>query len=130
MPVTGLSHYNLRADRATLDVLRDFYVDVVGLRQGFRPPFDSFGYWLYAGEQAVLHLSEAGPSERHLSHVDGTFDHVAFESFDLPGFEAHLRARGVEFRRGHGPLVDVWQLFFLDPAGNGVELNFAGGEGR
>lgn len=130
MPVTGFSHYNLRAHRAMLDVLRDFYVDVVGLRLGARPPFDSFGYWLYAGEQAVLHLSEALPHERHEPHVEGTFDHVAFECSDMPGFEAHLRARGIDFQRGHVPLLDLWQLFFLDPAGNGVELNFAGGEGR
>ncbi|RBJ70372.1 diguanylate cyclase, partial [Pseudomonas sp. MWU12-2534b] len=34
MPVTGFSHYNLRADRQTLDSLRDFYVDIVGLREG------------------------------------------------------------------------------------------------
>jgi catechol-2,3-dioxygenase len=130
MPVTGFSHYNLRADRATLDVLRDFYVGVVGLHEGFRPPFDSFGYWLYIGEQAVLHLSEARPHERRTPHASGTFDHVAFESVDLAGFEAHLRARGIEFRRAHVPLLDLWQLFFLDPAGNGVELNFAGSEGR
>lgn len=130
MPVTGFSHYNLRADRATLDVLGDFYVDVVGLRVGPRPPFSSFGYWLYIGERAVLHLSEAGPNERRLPHASGTFDHVAFESVDLRGFEAHLSARGIDFRRAHVPLLDLWQLFFLDPAGNGVELNFAGNEGR
>ncbi|RDU98569.1 VOC family protein [Trinickia dinghuensis] len=130
MPVTGFSHYNLRADRATLDILRDFYVDVVGLRAGERPPFDNFGYWLYAGERAVLHLSEARPHERRVPLANGTFDHVAFESFDLAGFEAHLRERGIDFRRAQVPLLDLWQLFFRDPAGNGVELNFAGSEGR
>ena len=130
MPVTGFSHYNLRADRAMLDLLRDFYVDVVGLHVGSRPPFGSFGYWLYIGEQAVLHLSEARPHEQRSPHVGGTFDHVAFECVDLAAFEAHLRARGVDFRRGHVPVLDQWQLFFVDPAGNGVELNFAGSEGR
>lgn len=130
MPVTGFSHYNLRADRAMLDVLRDFYVDVVGLRSGERPPFRSFGYWLYIGEQAVLHLSEAGSLERRTAHVTGTFDHVAFECVDMAAFEARLRARAIDFRRGHVPVLDQWQLFFVDPAGNGVELNFAGPEGR
>ncbi|KVL47681.1 hypothetical protein WT01_33675 [Burkholderia cepacia] len=33
----------------TLDALRDFYVDIVDLREGFRAPFKRFGYWLYAG---------------------------------------------------------------------------------
>lgn len=31
MPALGFSHYNLRAPRALLDELRDFYRDVVGL---------------------------------------------------------------------------------------------------
>lgn len=57
MSVIGLDHYNLRAPRPLLDTLRDFYIDVVGLRLGARPPFRSHGYWLYAGAQAVLHLS-------------------------------------------------------------------------
>jgi catechol-2,3-dioxygenase len=130
MPVTGFSHYNLRADRATLERLRDFYVDVVGLQTGPRPPFSSFGYWLYIGERAVLHLSEARPLERRAPQGSGTFDHVAFECTDLPGFETRLRSLGVDFRRGHVPVLDQWQLFFVDPAGNGVELNFAGPEGR
>jgi catechol 2,3-dioxygenase-like lactoylglutathione lyase family enzyme len=130
MPVTGFSHYNLRADRALLDALRDFYVDVVGLRVGERPPFDSFGYWLYIGACAVLHLSEAGPHEHRGSHTNGTFDHVAFDCVDRPGFETHLRARGIDFRCAQVPLLDRWQLFFIDPAGNGVELNFSGSETR
>lgn len=128
MPVTGFSHFNLRADRATLDALRDFYIDVVGLRVGERPPFDNFGYWLYIGENAVLHLSEARPNEHRRAHTTGTFDHVAFDCVDRARFEAHLSACGIDFRRAYVPLVDRCQLFFSDPAGNGVELNFSGGE--
>ncbi len=62
MATLGLNHYNLRADHALMEKLRDFYCDIVGLVVGFRPPFGSRGYWLYAGEQAVLHLSEAAAS--------------------------------------------------------------------
>ena len=57
MSVVSFSHYNLRAPRELLDTLRAFYVEAVGLKPGPRPPFTRFGYWLYAGEQAVLHLS-------------------------------------------------------------------------
>jgi hypothetical protein len=59
VPVHGFSHYNLRAPHALLETLRAFYSEVVGLTPGARPAFTSFGYWLYAGDEAVLHLSEA-----------------------------------------------------------------------
>ncbi|GLU33964.1 VOC family protein [Trinickia caryophylli] len=124
MPVTGFSHCNLRADRATLDALRDFYVDIVGLSIGERPPFSHYGYWLYIGDQAVLHLSEARPNEQRLPHAAGTFDHVAFSSVGHAEFEAHLRARGIAYRSATVPGARQKQIFFKDPTGNGVELNF------
>lgn len=126
MAVTRIDHYNLRAPRDLLDELRDFYTAVVGLQAGPRPPFQSPGYWLYAGAEAVLHLSEASANEVHHRHVSGTFDHVAYSCTDLPGFESRLRACGVGYTRGEVPLRGLTQLFFSDPAGNGVELSFAG----
>ncbi|AOJ72405.1 MULTISPECIES: VOC family protein [Burkholderia] len=125
MSVTGLDHYNLRAPRPLLDTLRDFYVDVVGLRPGDRPPFRSHGYWLYAGAQAVLHLSEASPGESRAPNVTNTFDHVAFACSDLPETIARLQRFGIRFSSADVPLTRQHQLFFDDPAGNGVELNFA-----
>jgi catechol-2,3-dioxygenase len=124
MPVTGLADYNLRADRQTLDVLRDFYVDVVGLQPGYRPPFSSHGYWLYAGTQAVLHLSEARADESRSAGAVNTFDHVAFSCTDPAGFESRLRELDISFRSARVPLTGERQIFFADPAGNGVELNF------
>lgn len=125
MPVTGISHYNLRAGRVVLDALRDFYVNVVGLDAGYRPPFSSYGYWLYAGSQAVLHLSEASPGEARAAHVTNTFDHVAFACEDIPAARARLEKFNVRYRSDDVPLTRQHQLFFSDPAGNGVELNFA-----
>lgn len=124
MPVTGLAHYNLRASRETVEILRDFYVNVVGLQPGHRPPFKSFGHWLYAGEQAVLHLSEARPGEERPAGAVNTFDHVAFSCTDLPGFETRLRELDVRYTSAEVPLSGMRQIFFSDPAGNGVELSF------
>lgn len=126
MPVTGLAHYNLRASRQTMDTLHDFYVRAVGLQPGYRPPFSNFGYWLYAGNQAVLHLSEARAGENRPTGVVNTFDHVAFSCTDFPGFEIRLRELDISYTSGHVPLTGERQIFFSDPAGNGVELNFPG----
>ncbi|KQZ42224.1 VOC family protein [Duganella sp. Root1480D1] len=124
MPAIGFSHYNLRAPRALLDELRDFYCDVVGLTVGHRPPFRSFGYWLYAGEHAVLHLSEAGPDENRPAKPAGTFDHAAFRCTDRDAYERKLSARGIKYRVALVPATQQLQIFLADPAGNGIELNF------
>jgi extradiol dioxygenase family protein len=125
MPTLGLNHYNLRANRQTMEVLREFYINAVGLQPGYRPPFNSFGYWLYAGQQAVLHLSEARDHENRMEGVSNTFDHVAFSCSDFAGFEARLRELHISFSCDQVPLTGQRQIFFRDPAGNGVELNFS-----
>ena len=124
MPVHALNHFNLRAERNLLEKLRDFYVDVVGLTVGDRPPFNFFGYWLYVDQQAVLHLVDDSAAPRLGDPSRGTFDHVAFTCSDLASFEARLQRLGVPYRRTQVPGWNQIQLFVQDPAGNGVEFNF------
>lgn len=124
MTTRGLDHINLRADRATLDALKDFYCDVVGLAIGPRPPFPNFGYWLYAGGHPVLHLYQADADEARRTDVATTFDHVAFRCEDSAGVEAMLRERGIAFRKAVVPASGQMQFFLSDPAGNKLELNF------
>ncbi|WDD92730.1 VOC family protein [Burkholderia sp. FERM BP-3421] len=124
MPVTGFSHFNLRAPRALLDTLCAFYRDVVGLEAGPRPASSRYGFWLYAGGRDVLHMSETSPGDVRAVDVSTTFDHIAFAATDLATVERVLAERGMAYRR----IVDATsarvQLFFRDPAGNGVELSF------
>lgn len=124
MPITAFSHYNLRASGDVMEELRDFYTNVVGMREGDRPPFKSNGYWLYIGEVPVLHLVESSPGESCTPHVTNTFDHVAISATDIEGMQSLLREAGVEFERREVPLLGHQQLFLKDPAGNGVEFIF------
>lgn len=128
MPVHALDHYNLRAPRALLDELCAFYRDVVGLTVGERPPFRRFGYWLYAGPRPVLHLGEADASDVCATDVETTFNHASFACTNLREFERRLTERGIEYRTARVPLTKQVQLFFRDPAGNGVELGFSSAE--
>ena len=57
--INGIDHYNLRSDEKMIETLKDFYINIVGLKLGHRPPFKSKGYWLYAKEKDVLHLSSS-----------------------------------------------------------------------
>lgn len=128
MPVAAFDHYNLRAARPMLEQLREFYCDVVGLTVGERPPFRRFGYWLYTGGRPVLHLSLTDDGEERSGTAVNTFSHAAFNCTGRAEFERRLRALGIPYRTAQVPLLDLAQLFFHDPAGNGVELQFDASE--
>jgi catechol 2,3-dioxygenase-like lactoylglutathione lyase family enzyme len=124
MPTLGIDHYNIRAPEALLDTLRDFYCVTVGLRIGPRPLFRSHGYWLYAGDKDVLHLTQAQAGEQREIHALPTFDHVAFACSDFDAMHGVLVAAGIDYSVDDVPGGGQRQIFFRDPAGNGVELNF------
>ena len=124
MAALGLDHYNIRAPSPLLEELRDFYASTVGLRIGSRPPFRSRGYWLYAGDKDVLHLSSTHDGETREAGVVPTFDHVAFACENFAAMRAALIAAGIAHTVDEVPLTGCRQIFFRDPAGNGVELNF------
>ncbi|MBB5014872.1 VOC family protein [Rehaibacterium terrae] len=125
MTVLGFAHNNLRAPQAMIERLRTFYCEVVGLRVGPRPPFRSRGYWLYAGEHDVLHLTIAPDDEPRAGDTPTTFDHAAFRCRGLDVYRRRLAELGIAYEVDEVPLTGQVQLFLKDPAGNGVELNFA-----
>jgi catechol 2,3-dioxygenase-like lactoylglutathione lyase family enzyme len=118
-----LDHINIRAPRELIDQVRRFYHDLLGLVEGPRPDFGSEGHWLYAGERALVHLSV---SDNGAGGQTGHLDHVAFQSSDLQALRARLESMGVGFRSNHIPELDMTQVFFTDPAGIGIEVNFPG----
>ena len=123
--VRRLDHINLRVPLELLEPVRAFYIDLVGLHDGPRPPVasGSHGYWLYAGDAAVLHLS-TGNAGGSVSQGNGYFSHVAFACTNLAATRERLDAAGITARiqvldEGHQV-----QIFVVDPAGITVELNF------
>ena len=126
MTVKNLDHFNIRAREPLLEELREFYCDLIGLSEGFRPPFEEAGYWLYAGELAILHLSVAGADESLPSHVESTLNHVALECSGKSVFEKRLNENAIPYEYASVPGTTVEQIFLKDPAGNGIELSFAG----
>ena len=129
MAIEGLNHYNIVAPPKLMKAVRDFYVDVVGLREGDRPDFDFPGHWLYAGDAAVLHLMD-GDARGWSGNPDGklgtgNLDHIAFTATDFEAVEAKLIAHGIAYKKSEIPRFNLMQLFLHDPIGLGVELNFA-----
>lgn len=127
MPVENLNHINIRAPQPLLNEIRDFYVDVVGLTEGQRPKISIPGFWLYAGDNAIVHLMDSsyrGMDENALSPGTSHLDHFAFTCSDIDGAEERLKSIGIEYRRNDMHDFGISQLFVTDPTGMGVELNF------
>ena len=129
MPVTELNHVNLRTPYETMLKLKDFYCDVVGLKVGPREGFTSRGYWLYVGDaaanaNAVVHLAEYRGDGELLTNVLTTVDHISFTCIDMPATEAHLKQHNIEYSIRDLPVLNVKQINFKDPVGNGIELFF------
>lgn len=123
MPISGMNHFTVLT--SDLEASRAFYIDLLGLTEGFRPDLGFPGAWLYAGDQAVLHIV-AGRGVP--ANPRGVIDHMAFSARDLRAVAARLTERGVAYDLGRLPSTGAWQLFCLDPNGARVELDFASSE--
>jgi catechol 2,3-dioxygenase-like lactoylglutathione lyase family enzyme len=58
----------------------------------------------------------------------GLLDHIAFLATDLRAMHARLRAADVRFREPTVPSLGLHQVFFEDPSGVTIELNFPADE--
>lgn len=125
MAIAGFNHFNITT--ADLARSRSFYAEVLGLHEGERPPFDRPGAWMYLGNQPILHISTGRQPK---SQGSDAFDHVAFWATDLEGTRALLKARGIYFEEYAVPERELHQLFFRDPDGVEIELQFGGADAR
>ena len=120
----GLNHINLRVPTDLLEAMRTFYCELIQLQVGFRPAFGTRGYWLYAGEQPVIHLSVIkGEAKLDLMQTR-IVDHIAFTCRNIEQTVLQLDALGVAYRRLDFVDEGMSQIFIQDPANNTVELHF------
>lgn len=130
MPLEGLNHYTIRP--VDLERTRDFYVDVLGLGLGYRPPLSFPGYWLYCGGQPTVHLigprTDDGHPAKRESGPTGLLDHIAFSCTGLAEMKERLRQRGIRHEERVLPRDRQTQLFLHDPDGIAVELNYPASE--
>ena len=127
MGVLAFNHFNIRAPKPVLEDVKNFYLEVIGLTEGFRPDVPIHGYWLYLEDLPVLHLMEWNVIAESPKYEKGYLDHVAFSCDGLEEFINKLKNLEVlytrrDFNIGGGVFT---QLEVTDPVGNGVELNFS-----
>jgi catechol 2,3-dioxygenase-like lactoylglutathione lyase family enzyme len=127
--VTAIDHVLVLSD--DIDTTRDFYVEVVGLHVGERPPLEFPGYWLYAeSPSACLHLADRSAYLSHLptlgldagQRASGDVDHIAFHANDYSSMAARIGSCGVSVVSNTVP-GGPRQLFVEDPNGVRIEIN-------
>lgn len=117
-----LDHVNIAAPAELLAKTRDFYRDVIGLTEGFRPTFSRKGYWLYSEGKPILHLVES--LEHSQNEEKGHFDHFALQATGLEKVIEKLVEAGISYKLSYLPEIDLSQVFCKDPCNIGVEINF------
>jgi catechol 2,3-dioxygenase-like lactoylglutathione lyase family enzyme len=138
MPLSHIEHFLVASD--DIDASRDWYARVLGMKSGPHPDFGFPVHWMYIGELDVVHI---GPSAKMAGEIQkkylgrtsqkseqgtGAIDHIAFRASGLRGMLEHLRREKVAFtqRRANGQAL--FQLFFFDPNGIKIELNYDAAE--
>ena len=138
MPLSHIEHILVAAD--DIDATRDWYARVLGMTSGPHPDFGFPVHWMYLGGVDVVHI---GPSAKMAGAIQkqylgrtsqgtgqgtGALDHIAFRATGLKDMLHHLRAERVAFtqRRANGQAL--FQLFFHDPNGIKIELNYDAAE--
>jgi catechol 2,3-dioxygenase-like lactoylglutathione lyase family enzyme len=113
-----LDHINIHAEN--LDAARDFLLAVLpDLTQGFRPPFDFKGYWLYLDGKPLIHMQNRGAG---LTGGGQWIDHIAFAPFDFAVECKRLDALAMPYVVGGIPGTGIRQLFITGPEGLKLEL--------
>ena len=138
MPLSHIEHFLVAAD--DIDATRDWYARVLGMRSGPHPEFSFPVHWMYIGDVDVVHI---GPSAKNASENQkkylgrtsqssaqgtGAIDHIAFRATGLREMIQHLRDQNISFNQRRANGQALFQLFFLDPNGIKIELNFDAAE--
>jgi catechol 2,3-dioxygenase-like lactoylglutathione lyase family enzyme len=134
VPITDLNHFFIRAN--DLERTKDFYVNVLGFEVMERPAFPFPGYWLGVNGKIQVHMGPHGIEHSDLYYLGsppnaardhtGVVDHIAFLA-DEPGeVKKRLDKHGVSYRPRYFSEAKLYQVFFKDPDGLLIELNFQG----
>ena len=135
----SLNHFSIRS--LEIEKTTEFFNKLLGLTVGPRPEFPFPGVWLYNGDEsswanAVLHLiaidkNDPNGLKQYLGERDpsslygsGAVDHIAFFATGLEEKIALLKQFKVPYRERTGPVLKLHLIFFDDPNGVVIELNY------
>lgn len=148
MGLRFLEHFLILTDEP--ERTRDWWVDTLGFRSGDHPDFGFPVYWLYIGDQDVVHIGKRNHSEHQNAYLTapeagdaqgsgvpdhtestGSLDHLCFNCEGIEEFVERLENNGVEFSERQAHAQAFHQIFFWEPINAiKIELNFPAEEAR
>lgn len=121
MEVATIDHVNVETD--DVDRSAKFYRDIIGLKEGPRPDFDRPGYWMYAGEQPVVHIIKTAADNKMLTgSKDASISHFSLQIKDFDDARKHLDSMGIDYKTNEVAGTEIKQFFLEDPEGVLIEL--------
>lgn len=132
MKLNALDHVNIITD--DLAGTTNFFVDLFDLdvRDGPEPLPPEHVQWLYdESGRAIFHINsremqQAYRRETKSGPMTGAIHHVALDCGDHKAFIERLEAHGIDYRLNDITSINLKQLFFSEPNGVLLELNFRG----
>lgn len=119
MTIADMNHFTVLS--SDLEKSKAFYINILGLKEGYRPPFAFPGHGCMLEIEAILHIM-AGRSMP--INAAGVIDHMAFTASNLQAMVDTLRQYNIDYELQRLKGLEIWQLFCHDPDGAKVELDF------
>lgn len=115
-----INHVLIRT--SNLKKMIHFLTQIVGLKEGFRPPFKFPGAWLYSNDKPLIHLAEINLNDKDQSDYlgsrtsaseigSGAVDHVSFSGSNYPELMERLNQQKIEYFERTVPLTGEHQVF-------------------
>jgi catechol 2,3-dioxygenase-like lactoylglutathione lyase family enzyme len=123
MTAHAMNHFTILAE--DLAQTCAFYRDLLGLTDVNRPEKGFPRASHFSVSKVVLPLGTRTPLPQPRA---GVIDHMAFSAVGLADTVKKLEQKGLKYSLGRQVETSVWQLFFHDPNGARVELDFAAAE--
>lgn len=132
MKLNALDHVNIITD--DLEGTARFFAEMFDLdvRNGPEPLPPELVQWLYDDSgRAIFHINskdmqQAFQRETQSGPTTGAIHHVALDCSDHQAFITRLETYGIDYRLNDIPSINLKQLFFSEPNGVLLELNFRG----
>ena len=135
MALESLEHCSIRT--AKLKETCEFFVNILGLKIGYRPDLPFPGEHLYLENKAVIHLigvdendtsglleALGGVTDSDKLEGSGAFDHIAFRAKDYKKILTILEENKISYFKRTVPGMNLFQIFVKDPNGITIELNY------